>query len=65
MRLLRWPEWVYNAEVHLELATAKPNAAARNTICRFWNLHQPKHPTVEIAGRLLFASRHRKLYVVY
>ena len=65
MRLLRWMEWVFNAAVHLDLATAKPNAAARDTICLFWKLHQPKHPNVEITGRLLFASRHRELYVVY
>ena len=65
MRFLRRTEWVFNPEMHLKLAATKPNASTRDPIYRLWNLNQPKHSCIEIAGGLLFTSWHCELHVVY
>ncbi len=64
MRLACRPEVVLDADVHLQLARAKPTPAARSERGRLRQLLEPEQPTVERARRVLATRRRGKLHVV-
>ena len=64
MRLFRRPEIILDAKVNLRLAAAEPRTTSASEVRRLRLFLHPQHVSIERAGVLLFARRHRKLNVV-